>query len=65
MSQLTTKSGKPIINRITKTPIYTRSVDYRIKKIKLQLGMNIGKLTPDEVWSNIVANVNACLVVRN
>lgn len=55
MNHLQTKSGKPIINRITGTRIYTQNVEYRIKLIKLKLGMNIGKLTADERWANIVS----------
>ena len=57
MNQLSTNSGKPIINRYTGTPIYNRSVDFRIKQIKQLLGLNIGKQTPDERWANIVNDV--------
>lgn len=54
MNQLLTNSGKPIINRKTGTPIYNRSVEFRIKQIKQLLGLNTGKQTPDERWASII-----------
>lgn len=61
-NHLQTKSGKPIINRKTGTRIYTQSVEYRIKLIKKQLGINIGKLTSDERWANIVSHTKRLCV---
>lgn len=37
--QKTTKSGKPVINSLTKLPEYTKSVHSRINKICKELGI--------------------------
>lgn len=38
MIQLTTKTGKPIINRNTLIPLNSKPIDYRIKQLKNELG---------------------------
>ena len=54
--QLTTKSGKPIINRNTKTPIYSKPVDIRIKNVKSQLINNQDDMFQTK-WQLICQNV--------
>lgn len=59
--RLTTKSGKPIINRDSKLPIYSSQVDYRIKKAKQELGINSAMSHDDRMnmirseWSSLSA----------
>lgn len=57
MNQLLTKTGKPIINRITKTPIFIKSVEYRIKNIKQLLGVNTKNMTFEDRWNSICLDV--------
>lgn len=57
--QKTTKSGKPIIDRTTKTPIYTHSNHNRTNSIKQQLGYNTNKstMTHEDKWEAIKLDI--------
>lgn len=52
MSQLLTKNGRKIISSKTKLPIYSKTVDNRIKNIKNELSDTL--TTKDNVWDKIV-----------
>ena len=64
-NQLTTKNGKPIINRLTKLPIYTQPVEQRINNTYKELtgltkpqatkALTNGKL--NESWKNEIKEV--------
>lgn len=53
--QVKTKTGKKVINKDTKLPIYTKSVDQRIKEIKAELTKGMTK--QDAIWYNICSSV--------
>ena len=53
--QKTTKNGRPIINRATKTPVYTLSLHARMKANTYKLNEGLSKF--DSVFSNICRNV--------
>lgn len=63
--QLLTKTGKPIINRVTKLPIYSQPVDYRINNIYKELtgltkrqalaALNNDKLSDN--WKNEIKSI--------
>lgn len=53
--QKTTKNGRPIINRATKTPVYSLSLYARMKANTYKL--NLGLSTVDSKWANICRNV--------
>ena len=55
MSKLLTKNGRAIIDRNTKLPIYSSTVESRIRKIKSQLNEGLSKY--DSVWNNICNDV--------
>lgn len=47
----TTKTGKPLINRITGLPIYSNTVEARIKRARAELNQGLSK--HDAIWNNI------------
>lgn len=53
--QKTTKNGRPIINRATKTPIYTLSLYARCKANNYKLNDGLSKF--DSIFNNICRNV--------
>ena len=55
--QKVTKSGKPIINRSTKTPVYTLSINSRIRANEYKLNKGLSKF--DSIWNNITRSVQA------
>lgn len=52
-TQKQTNSGKPVINKETKLPIYDRSVHSRLSAIKKELGVTNTPSTHDQIWSSI------------
>lgn len=55
--QKTTKSGKPVINRTTRTPVYTLSINSRIRANEYKLNKGLSKF--DTIWANITRSVQA------
>lgn len=53
--QKTTKNGRPIINRATKTPVYTLSLHARIQANTYKLNQGLSNF--DSKWNNICRNV--------
>ena len=51
--QKTTKSGKGIINTMTKLPEFTLSVHTRIRKVQEQLGYTNYKPNFEQRWNSI------------
>jgi len=53
-----TKNGKPVIDRITKIPMYTKSVEQRIKETKQKLGISLQYkiMSTSDRWASIVAH---------
>lgn len=51
MSIHTTKNGKPIIYRDTKLPMYSNTVEARIKQVKQQLNQGLSK--NEAIWNSI------------
>ena len=61
MNLLTSKTGKPLINRNTRIPLNSKSVDFRINQIKSELGYQ--NKSKDEKfadkWNAICNEVNS------
>jgi hypothetical protein len=63
--QKTTKSGKPVINKITKLPEFTKSINSRIQQICRELNIPVKhtkegikpEYTHEQRW-NIIKSVN-------
>jgi len=55
MSQLLSKNGKPIIDRATKLPIYTKPVEHRINNIYKEL-FGMTKREINNVSNNKIAD---------
>ena len=56
-------TGKPIINRNTKTPLYTMTVNNRIKNIKRELGIQSN--SKEDVWNRIKSEVKSLNNINN
>ena len=52
----TTKNGRPIINRTTKLPVHTRSVEHSIKMLREMLTISMTK--NDAKWASIKADIS-------
>ena len=52
----TTKNGRTIINRTTKLPVHTRSVEHSIKMLKEMLTISMTK--NDAKWASIKADIS-------
>ena len=51
----TTKNGRPLINRDTKLPIHTRSVEHSIRMLKEMLTISMDK--NDAKWASIKSDL--------
>lgn len=49
--QRVTSSGKPMIDKGTKLPMFSTPVDYRIKRVKAELNRGLTKF--DAIWHDI------------
>ncbi len=56
-------TGKPIINRNTKTQLYTITVNNRIKNIKRELGIQSN--SKEDVWNKIKLEVKSLNNINN
>jgi len=66
--QKTTPSGKPVVNKQTKLPEFTKSINQRLHKVCKELGIEtkwcdktfkvIPQYTPEQRWNNIRTSVS-------
>ena len=56
--QKTTKTGKPIINRLSGLPEFERSVYSRLQQVKQQLGFVNNKPSNEQRWDMICTELS-------
>lgn len=66
--QTQTKSGKPVINRQTKLPEFTKTINQRLHMVCKELGIEtkwcdktlkvIPQYTPEQRWNNICTSMS-------